>query len=490
METRLFLVLIVTCIPACLSAEDSLRADVQESRLENGLKILIVERPGSSGFAAEMVYKVGSVNEWPGVTGIAHLLEHLMFKGTRRIGTRDPDTEFLLMKRIDETSEALTREKAKDEEGDKATIERLERNLKQLQKEQSGLVVEGELLDIYERNGAKGLNASTSADYTRYYCSLPSDRLELWCLLESDRMRDPVFREFYSERDAVGRERRREFDENPEGLLREQLICTAFTAHPYQRPVIGWSCDIATIQRSEVREFWEKYYIPNNCTMVLVGDVDPDEALPMIKRYFGDIPSGPVPEPVTTIEPRQPGERIARVESNAEPLAYVAYHKPAITHPDQYVADVLVKLLTGGKTSRLHRKMVLEQRIARRVDAWGGPDKYPGLFIFALFPRDPHTVSELIENLDEEIKLLADKPVDDRELQRAKDQLRADYVDMLESNQETAAQIAKYEGMYDWSYINTLTERRDAVTSADIQSFVKKYFAPSNRTIAELVNSR
>lgn len=473
-----------------ICADDSFRLPIQEFTLDNGLKILIVEYPKSSRIATEIVYKVGSVNEPCGLTGIAHLLEHMMFKGTKTIGTRDYDSEIPLMEQIDEIAEAIGRQSRKDRGKKSQVIRDLESRLASLQREHNRLIVQDEFLAIYANNDIAGVNASTSADYTRLYASIPSDRLELWCRLESDRMREPVFRGFYRERDVVVKERRRVFEDDLEGALREQLICTAFVAHPYQRPVIGWTSDIQSIARSDLRDFWNRYYSPNNCAIILVGDIDPVTAVPIIKRYFGDIPSRPLPPPVQTIEPEQRGERIVRIESDQKPLAYVAYHKPAIGHPDQYVADILQELLAGGESSRLYNKMVVEEGIAERVNAWGGPDKYPGLFIFALFPQSSHTVSDLIASLDEEFEILAKKPVNQSELRDAKERLRIDFFQILDSSEKTAAEIAKYEGMDDWRYINTLVERREAITVSDIQEFVKRYFVSSNRTVAKIVRPR
>ena len=480
------------CIFVILSicAEQALRLDVQEFRLSNGLEILILEKHNSPTFAAQMIYKVGSVDEYTGITGVAHLLEHMMFKGTKVMGTKDYERELPLLRKIDEVGFSLWDEKAKGEKADKATIRRLEKKLKELQAEHRELIVKDELWETYMKNGAVGLNGSTTADYTRYCCALPSNRLELWCLLESDRMRSPVFREFFSERDVVTEERRRSTDNNPGGLLREQLIATAFVAHPYQWPVIGWMSDISTIRRSEVDEFRRIYYAPNNCTMVLVGDVNPDTALPVIERYFGDIPSQQSPSPVETVEPEQCGERTVKVEYDAEPLVCIGYHKPAIDHPDQYVFDIIEALLSRGRTSRLYKSLILEKQVAVRARASGGPDKYPGLFIFVLMPRHPHTVAGVLAALDEEIERLAAEPVPGRELQKVKNRLRVDFIRGLESDQGLANKIGFCEGLLNWDYINTLVERRDAVTAADVRRVVKQYFIPANRTVAELVRVR
>ncbi|MFH1740851.1 MAG: pitrilysin family protein [bacterium] len=471
-------------------AEQPLRLDVQEFTLDNGLKILILERHDSPTFAAQMVFKVGSVDERPGITGVAHLLEHMMFKGTKVIGIKDYEQELPLLKKIDEVGVPLWQEKAKGDKANKATIRRLEDELDNLQEEHRKLVIKDELWETYMKNGGVGLNASTSSDHTHYYCALPSNRLELWCLLESDRMRSPVLREFFSERDVVAEERRRSIDNNPSGLMWENMIGTAFLAHPYQWPVIGWMSDIQTIQRSEVEEFLRIYYAPNNCAMAVVGDIYPDKALPVIERYFGDIPSQMKPSPVETVEPEQRGERRVKVEFDAEPLTFVGYHKPAIDHSDQYAIDIIEALLSTGRTSRLYKSLILEKQIAVRANAYGGPDKYPGLFIFILVPRHPHTVDEILAALDEEIERLAKEPVDTRELEKVKNRLRVDFIRELESNEGLADQIGFYEGLLNWEYINTLMEHREAVSAADIQRVIQKYFTPSNRTIVELVNTK
>ena len=468
-------------------AAESLRLDVRQFELSNGLKILILERHDSPTFAAQIVFKVGSVDERPGITGVAHLLEHMMFKGTQIIGTKDYQRELPLLKEIEAVAVPLSEEKAKGGKADQEKIAALQKKLDELQAEHRKLVVKDELWEIYLRNGAAGLNASTGSDYTHYYCSIPSNRLELWCWLESDRMRNPVFREFYSERDVVTEERRRSIDNNPQGALWEQLTAMAFTAHPYQWPVIGWMSDICAIRREEVEQFWRIHYAPDNCTMVLVGDIHPDQALPMIERYFGGIPSQPPPGRVRTVEPEQRGERRVDVEFDAEPMVFLGYHKPAIDDPDQYVLDILQSLLSEGRTSRLYKSLVLEKQIAVQAKAYAGPDKYPGLFIFVLVPRSPYTAAELLTAFDAEMEKMITEPVEANELQKVKNRLRVDFIRGLETNEGLADKIAYYEALYRWEYVNTLLENWEAITPADVQRVAAKYFLRSNRTVAQLV---
>ncbi|HQO35995.1 MAG TPA: pitrilysin family protein [bacterium] len=485
MRTSVCFFILFSLLP--VFAAESLRLDVQEFDLSNGLKILILERHDSPTFAAQMVFKVGSVDERPGITGVAHLLEHMMYKGTQIMGIKDYQQELPLLKGIEAVGVPLWEEKAKGEKADQQKIVTLQKKLDELQAQHRKLVLKDELWETYLKNGAAGLNASTGSDYTHYYCSIPSNRLELWCWLESDRMRSPVFREFYSERDVVTEERRRSIDNNPQGLLWEQLVGAAFIAHPYQWPVIGWMSDICTIRREEVEEFWRIHYAPNNCTLVFVGDVRPNQALPMIERYFGAIPSQPPPGRVETVEPEQRGERRVEVEFDAEPMVFLGYHKPAIDSPDQYVLDILESLLSEGRTSRLYRSLVLEKQIAVEAKAYGGPDKYPGLFIFVLVPRSPHTAADVLAAFDAEMEKMIAQPVEANELQKVKNRLRVDFIRGLETNEGLANKIAYYEGLYGWKYVNTLLENWDAITPADIQRVAGKYFIRSNRTMAQLV---
>jgi len=437
-----------------------------------------------------IVYKVGSVNEHPGITGASHLFEHMMFKGTEIFGIKDYDSEKPLLEREDELISKISVEETKGNDADKEKIKQLEGDLKEVWEKQKELIVKDEMWSIYLKNGATGLNASTGSDATYYYCNLPANRLELWAFMESDRMKNLVLREFYSERDVVMEERRLRTENSPFGLLIEQLNAATYTAHPYGWPVIGWMSDIANMKKAEVSRYFQQYYSPNNAVIVVVGDINPDEVIKLIERYFGDVQSQPPPPDVTTVEPEQRGERRIYVEYDANPILSIAYHKPAVGHPDQYVFDVIEAILSHGRTSRLYKSLIEEKRMAVMAHAYGEPSKYADTFLFFCTPRHPHTAEDVEEAIYEELERLKTTPVTDRELQKVKNQLEADFIRSLESASGLASKISSYEALSEWRYINTLVEKTIAVTPEDIMRVANKYFTKTNRTVAILVNNK
>lgn len=486
---RYLLVPLILCY--CLASYgQKLELDVHEHILDNGIKLLMLEKHDVPIVSLRIVYKVGSVNERPGITGASHLFEHMMFKGTKIFGIKDFDKERPLLKREDEIMAEIRLEKSKGSKADKDKLAQLENELNEVWLEQRELIVKDEMWGIYLKNGATGLNASTGNDATYYYCNLPSNKLELWAFMESDRMQNLVLREFYSERDVVMEERRLRTDNSPFGLLIEQLNAATYTAHPYGWPVIGWMSDLENIKKEDVAKYFEQYYTPNNAVLVVVGDINPDDIIVLIEKYFGGIPRQPPPPKVTTVEPEQRGERRIFVEYDANPVLAIAYHKPAIGHPDQYVMDVIEAVLSNGRTSRLYKSLIEDKRIAVSANAYGGPSKYADSFIFFCTPRNPHTVEEVEAELYVELEKLKTTPVTEHELQKIKNQLEASFIRSLESTSGLASEIASYEAIYGWRYINTLVEKTLSVTPEDIIRVANKYFTKTNSTVAILVKKK
>jgi predicted Zn-dependent peptidase len=474
-------ILLALAFVAC-PAQD-LRLDVKEHTLPNGLKVLILERHGAPIFSACIHYRVGSVNESEGSTGIAHFIEHLMWKGTRTLGTKDFAAETQIMRQKDEVMIQLTEEiQRKDRRPD--IIQDLQKRFQELDAQHKNLIISNEIDKVYNENGAVGVNASTFFDWTNYFLSLPGNRLEVWCAIESDIMRYPVFREFYQERDVIQEERRWGYETNPGGALYEQLIGAAYIAHPYGRVVIGAMSDIQNFTRRQVRDFYTLYYAPNRAVVSIVGDINADKAVLMIEKYFGSISRQPDPPPVITVEPEQRGERRAAVEFDANPELGIAFHKVEMTHPDQPVFEVLAQILSSGRTSRLHQRLVEELQIA--TDVWSGDfeSKYPNLYYVFVEPRAPHTVEQLEKAVYVELERLKKEPVSDWELQKAKNRLEADFISSLDSNEGLAAKIGFYEIMDSWRSINTVLDRWKAVSAEDLQRVAKTYLSKSNRTVA------
>lgn len=464
-----------------------LKLDVKEHVFKNGLKLLMLEKHDVPIVCVRINYKVGSVDERPGITGVSHLFEHMMFKGTKLFGTKDYSAEKSLLDREDELVLKIASEKGSGDTADKKKIELLEKELEEVRKKLRDFVVKDEVFSLYLRHGASGLNAATSTDGTYYYCDLPANKLELWAFIESDRMKNLVLREFYSERDVVMEERRLRTENSPMGLLIEQLNAITFIAHPYRWPTIGWRSDVQNITKAETEEYFKRYYAPNNAVIVMVGDIQPDHAIKLVGKYFSDIPGQPAPPRVKTIEPEQRGERRVEIEFESNPYVAISYHIPAIGHPDLYALDVVSSLLSEGRTSRLYKSLVEDKRIAVMAHAYNGLGKYPDTFTFLGVPRAPHTVAEVESAFYEEIEKLKNTPATDWELQKIKNQLEADFIRDLNSASGLANEIGQFEVLSDWRYMNTFMDKLAQVTADDVMRVANKYLTKNNRTVAVLV---
>ncbi len=479
---RTLVAIVLVCVLGSCAAQN-LQLDVKEHIFPNGLKLLILERHRAPIFSAYIYYRVGSVEETAGITGISHFIEHLMWKGTRMLGAKDFAAEEELMRQEDEVMSQLDEEMRRRDKRQKV-IEELQKRFRELDEKHRGLVVSNEIDKIYAENGATYVNASTSLDWTNYFLSLPSNRFELWCAIESDIMRCPVFREFYQERSVLQEERRLSCETNPGGALYEQLMGAAYIAHPYGRLVIGAMSDIQSYSRSGVQDYYRLHYTPNRAVVCIVGDVYADKAIPMIEKYFGTVPRQPDPPPMVTVEPEQRGERRVAVEFDANPELGIAFHKVAMTHPDQPAFDVLAQILSSGRTSRLYRKLVEELQIA--VEVWSGDaeSKYPGLYYVFATPRAPHTTEEVEKAIYAELDRLKEEPVPDREMEKAKNRLEADFISELESNNGLARKIGLYDVLDNWRSINTALDKWKTVSADDIMRIARSYLTKTNRTVA------
>ena len=470
------------------AAESEFELDILEYQLDNGLTILILPRQKSPTFSIYMHYRVGGANEVTGKTGLAHFIEHLMSKGTPELGTTDYNAEVPLMEQKDAVWQKLVAELKKDDPDRKLAGE-LTLKMDTLEKKHRELIVSNEIDKIYLQNGAYRMNASTSFDWTNYFMSLPKNKLKLWCSIESEVMRRPVFREFYTERQVILEERRMRYDTQPWSRMFEQLLAAAYTYHPYGRLVIGVSSDIEGFTRKDVEEFYRLYYAPNQAVISIVGDVDPDETVAMITKYFGDIPRQPDPPPVVTVEPDQMGVRRVEVLFDSNPELGIAYHTCGMDDFDKPTLDVLAEILVNGRTSRLYKKLVDEMQIAVEVSAGEFSLKYPGLFFVFATPRAPHTVEELEKVIYEEIERLKTEPVGDWELTKIKNQIEAEFIRNLESDSGLARALGKYETLNEWEYINRIYRTRKLVRPKDITHVAQKYFTKENRTVSVLVKS-
>jgi predicted Zn-dependent peptidase len=460
---------------------------IQAFTLKNGLRLLMLERDLSPTVSIYIRYRSGAVDETEGKTGTAHLLEHMMFKGTNTIGAINYPREQKLLLKIEAAGTAIDREKMKGKTADPIAIERLTQQLKVLRNTHRQQTVSNEIDRLYTENGAVGLNASTGQDLTTYRVSIPVNRIELWARIESDRMRNPVFREFYTERDVVMEERRQRYESDPDGKLFEHYFSTAFIAHPYRRPVIGWPSDIRFLDMSYMRRFFKNTHAPNNTVIAIVGDIRPSEVRKLVEKYFGPIPSQKLISIPITEEPVQTGERRIEVLYAADPKLILGYHKPPPPDFSDYAFDLIESLLTRGRTARLHKILVEEKRIAKSIQAHNGLPgaRYPNQFVFFATPLHPYTNMDLELAIDEEIERLKKELVSEAELGKVKNQLRADFIRGLDSNAGLAGMLSYYEALLgDYHYLTGYTATIDKITPEDIRQAARTYLTRENRTIA------
>lgn len=462
---------------------------VIKTKLPNGITVLMLERHLSPTASLYVSYRVGAVDEMQGASGAAHLLEHMMFKGTTTIGAKDYRSEKKILAAIEKTGKLLDREKKKNQKADPQIIEKLAGRLKILQDEHKKYFVPNEIDRLYTENGGLDMNASTGQDVTTYHVSLPANKIELWARIESDRLLNPVFREFYTERDVVMEERRQRVESDPDGKLYEKFISAAYKTHPYGRPILGWTEDLMNLSPDALREILKRYKAPGNIVIAVVGDINPAATLKLIEKYFGRIPAGKKTESVLPAEPPQNQENRVEVKFDANPMMIIGFHKPNAPAKDDYVFDVIETILSRGRTSRLYNHLVTNLQIAQSVSAVNGlpASRYPNLFAIFAQPRHPHTNAELEENILREIEKLKNQPVPEEELLKAKNNIKMGYIQSLDSNSEIASILSYYEVLLgDYKYFSDYLDYIDKVTAKDIQKAAKVYLNKENRTTAFL----
>ena len=465
---------------------EDVQSRISEFTLNNGVKFLVLERHQAPVVSCYTLADVGSAQEVKGITGLAHMFEHMAFKGTSRIGTRDAIREKKALDRVEWAFAALKAERAKGRKADPEKLKQLEAGFLAAQEAADRFVVRNEFGDIVERAGGRGLNASTASDWTDYYFSLPSNQLELWFYLESERFRDPVLRQFYKERDVVIEERRMRVESYPIGKMIEEFLSVAYKAHPYGESGIGHMSDLQSFSRGDAEAFFTKYYVASNLTCAVVGDVDPGRVRELAQAYFGRLPRRPKPEPLRTVEPPQTGERRLTLRLQAQRLLVIGYHIPDFNDPDNAAYEALGSLMSEGRSSRLYRRLVRDQQIA--VAAGGFPGlpgiKYPGLFVCYAFVAPGHTNEEVEKSLLEEADRLTTEPVGSDELDGVKRRRRANLVRSLESNSGMASNLAMYQALTgDWHELFRALEKINTLTAADIQRVARRTFTFDNRTI-------
>ena len=479
---------IVLVLAAVGAAQDvaSFEKRTTVKKLDNGLTVVICERPEAPVFSFFTHVDAGSVQDPLGQTGLAHMFEHMAFKGTDKIGTKDYAAEKVALEKVEQTYAAYIAARDKPVGRDEKKLKDLEKAWRDAVAEADKYVKPNEFPQIVEINGGEDLNANTSDDETNYFYSFPDNRLELWAYLESERFLHPVMREFYKERNVVIEERRMRVDSNPIGRLLEQFTTAAFQAHEYHRPTIGWMSDLNSFSATDAKKFFDEYYIPSNMVVTVVGDVKASETMPIIEKYFGRIPSRPQPDERTTTEPPQNAERRVVLQDMSQPLYLEGYHRPDYRSPDDAVYDAIADLMSSGRTSRLYRALVRDKKIAADSAGFTGlpGNKYPHLFAFYAFPLPGHKPEEMADAIHVEIEKLKNEDISDEELKMIKTRAKANLIRSLGSNEGLANNLALYQARYDdWRELFRSVDRIDKVTKADIRRVANQTFVPTNRTV-------
>lgn len=480
---------VLLLVPLLVSAQNLAEFEkrVTEFTLTNGMRFIVLERHQAPVVSFNMFVNAGDVDDPAGQSNMAHMFEHMIGKGTRAVGTTDYAKEQALLTEI----EALYDKVQAARGANAAEAKQLEAELQKKIESANVLVEPNAFPRVIEESGGVGFNAGTSQDYTTYFYSLPSNRAELWFLLQSEWLRRPVFREFYKERDVVRQERRMRVESNPQGRLMTLLVATSFMVHPY-RNFMGWPEEIESLRARDAEAFFRRFYVPRNIVVSIVGDIDSKRARELAEKYYGSIPSGPLPDRVTVAEPPQDGEKRAELHSPTQPLLMMAYRRPDTFHKDDAVFDVINGILSSGRTGWFYQDLVRDKRVALGAGAYGSlpGGKYPHLLVFVAAPSVGHTVEENLKAIDALIEKLKTSPVDAETLQRVKTKTRAGFIRQLDTNQGLSMQLAYAATFYgDWRKMFTQIEEVEKVSAEDVQRVAREYLVPRGRTIAYTVKT-
>lgn len=464
---------------------------VKSFRLPNGMRWLFVRRTQAPVVSGCVVVRVGGADEEPGKTGLAHMFEHMAFKGSSRLGTRDFAKERPILDEIEKLGARLTSMQG-GASPDKSEIESLKERLRELSKEAGRYQVRNEIWEVMIRNGADDLNAYTTKDITVYSASVPATRIELWARVMAEMVFDPAYRDFYTERSVVAEERRMQVEDDPDGATSEKILSTAYESGSYSWSTIGLEGDIGGLTIADARGFHRKHYAPANMVGALVGDISFNDAKRIIGRAFGGYPAGPVPK-----EPGGPGSPRSGIGEefafDASPSLVVAYHKPTLPDPVQYSFDVIEFLLCEGRSSRLQKLLVYEKRMAKEifcsVDYPGS--RFDNLFLIWVEPLKRYSPRDILKEVQREIGRLKDEPVGDEELERVRNKVTAMLVLALDDNMNLAQSLAHYETIHgDWRLLVDYPKRISEVDAADVMHAADGYLDDEKRIVIERVRTR
>lgn len=465
--------------------------NVTEHTLDNGLKVIVVKRDVAPVASFLTYVNVGGVDEPKGRTGIAHIFEHMAFKGSSRIGTNNWDAEKMVLQEIDETYSRWLRE-VRSPNPHQNRADSLLARFNKLEAEAKTYVNSNEFSQIIESAGGVGLNAATSTDYTVYFYSLPQNKAELWFSLESERFKDPVLREFYVEKDVVFEERRMRTDSSPLGRLIEEFMAVAYTALPYRDAIVGWPSDIEATTMADALDFYEKYYVPSNMTIIIVGDVNPAQMIQYAESYFGDIPQGEPAPPMYVEEPPQRGERRFVIDDPSQPLFIMGYKGVDINHPDALLIDLLAGVLFEGRSSRMQKVLVDEKKLALGMQGLSGfpGTKHTSLFLTFAIPNQDVTIEALESAINTELEKVKSEGITQEELDRVVTSRRASLIRQLGNNTGIANLLSTAQGMQgDWRKVFTSIEKMQDVTVEDINRVANQYMNNNQKTVGIVRNN-
>lgn len=490
MQAKALRWVVLFCLPAFLAAQDLAEFEKRLTRftLPNGMRFLVLERHQAPVISFHAFVNAGAVNDPPGESGMAHMFEHMIGKGTRAVGTSNWSKESDALSKVEKIYDQLEQERHRGAGASAEKIKQLEAELKGAVDQANSFVEPNAFPRLIEEQGGVGFNAGTGEDSTSYFYSLPANRAELWFLLQSEWFRRPVFREFYKERDVVREERRMRTESSSQGKLIELTLATAFIEHPYRVPTIGWAAEIESLRASDAEQFFRKYYVPVNITIGIVGDIDPAKAKQLAEKYFGSIPSAPPPPPVILVEPRQEGQKeLQLLSEDAQPVAVVGYKRPSQFDKDDPVLDVIQGVLSMGRTGWIYQDLVRDKKIAIAAGAIkefpGG--KYPNLFMFFSYPANGRSVDENEKAIYALIDRIKTTKIDETTLKRVQTNVRAGLIRQLDSNSGLAAELAAYEAQYgDWHKLFTAIDEINKVTADDVQRVAREVFIEAGRTVA------
>ncbi|MBN1282544.1 MAG: insulinase family protein [Proteobacteria bacterium] len=484
-KTLTLLIILMALLPVRALGYD-LESHVSEFRLSNGMRWLVVRRKQAPVFSGIVMVRAGGLDEEPGKTGLAHMFEHMAFKGTSRLCTKDWEKERPLLEEIERLGAELTAE-SRSARPDGGRIAEMKKRMKGLRKEAAKYQEKNEVWEMLMRNGANEINAYTNKDLTAFYASLPANRLALWAAVISDMVFDPAYRDFYVERSVVAQERRSGVDDDPNGAFVERLLATAFDGGGYSWPTVGSESDVMGFTTADAREFHRRHYVPANMVGVIVGDVGVGEARAIVQREFGKR-SGKAKPPSPERRGKAMGGFRGVMKFNAAPAVAIAYHKPTLPDPAEYSFDAITSLLCDGGSSRLKRRLIFEERIAKSVycsDSFPG-SRLPNLFMIWVEPMNGGSTKEVMRIVDEEIQRLKEVPVEGAELDRVRKSVTASIMFSLDNNETFAEELARFQTLFDdWRLLGRYPEMIANVSPEEVMSVAREYLVESNRVILE-----